>query len=82
MFSSVVLIVLAGSLFGVLHTTLAALRVKHRARGRWGVQRVDRWYRLFYAAVAGITFLPVIMLVAPQDNDRTSNFLSFPVPPI
>ena len=42
MLSSVLLIGLAGLAFGVIHTSLAALRVKDRARRRWGGQRVDR----------------------------------------
>jgi protein-S-isoprenylcysteine O-methyltransferase Ste14 len=64
MIASILLILLAGCLFGALHTSLAALRVKNRARRRWGVRRVDRWYRLFFSAVAGVTFLPVLLLVA------------------
>jgi protein-S-isoprenylcysteine O-methyltransferase Ste14 len=63
MLSSVLLIGLSGLAFGALHTTLAALRVKNRARRRWDVQRVDRWYRLFFSSVAVMTFLPVLLLV-------------------
>jgi protein-S-isoprenylcysteine O-methyltransferase Ste14 len=63
MISSVALIILAGSVFGLLHTTLAALRVKNRARQRWGARQVDRWYRIFYSLAAGLTFLPVLILV-------------------
>jgi protein-S-isoprenylcysteine O-methyltransferase Ste14 len=60
---SVLSIFLAGSIFGILHTTLAALRVKDWARQRWGKRRVDSWYRLFYSSLAGATFLPVLLLI-------------------
>lgn len=62
MISSVLLIGLAGLAFGVIHTILAAVRVKSWARRRWGVQRVDQWYRLFFSLAGGVTFLPVLLL--------------------
>jgi protein-S-isoprenylcysteine O-methyltransferase Ste14 len=62
MFSSVLLITLAGLGFGLIHTALAAIRVKNWARRRWGAGRVDRWYRLFFSATAVVTFLPVLIL--------------------
>jgi protein-S-isoprenylcysteine O-methyltransferase Ste14 len=62
MLSSVALILIAGTVFGALHTFLAAIRVKNSARQRWRTQRVDRWYRLFFSIAAIITFLPVIVL--------------------
>lgn len=64
MFSSVLLIVLAGAAFGAIHTLLAALRVKNWARRRWGAARVDRWYRLFFSLASAATFLPVLVLPA------------------
>jgi len=62
MWSSVLIISLASLAFGVVHTTLAAIRVKNWARRRWGVQRVDRWYRLFFSLVSVLTFLPPLLL--------------------
>ena len=62
MLSSALLIVLAGMVFGAVHTTLAAIRVKNWARRRWGTRRVDRWYRLFFSIAAIVTFLPVLLL--------------------
>lgn len=62
MFSSVLFITLAGLGFGLIHTALAAIRVKNWARRRWGAARVDRWYRLFFSATAVVTFLPVLIL--------------------
>ena len=55
MLSSILLILLAGVIFGAIHTTLASLRVKNRARQRWGVRRVDRWYRLFFSLAGART---------------------------
>lgn len=62
MLSSILIISLAGLAFGGIHTALAAFQVKNWARSRWGTQRVDRWYRLFFALVSGVTFLPVLVL--------------------
>jgi protein-S-isoprenylcysteine O-methyltransferase Ste14 len=64
MLSSVVLILTAGAVFGIFHTTLAAKRTKQWARRRWGAQPVDRWYRLFFSLAAVMTFLPVLILTA------------------
>lgn len=68
MLSSILLILLAGVIFGAIHTTLASLRVKNWARRRWGVRRVDRWYRLFFSLVAVLTFLPILILVPALPN--------------
>jgi len=62
MLTSVLLIILAGLAFGLIHTALASMPVKNWARQRWGEARVDRWYRLFFSAAAGVTFLPVLVL--------------------
>jgi protein-S-isoprenylcysteine O-methyltransferase Ste14 len=62
MLSSILLIGLAGLAFGVVHTTLAAIRVKNWARGRWGAQPVDRWYRIYFSLVSVLTFVPVLLL--------------------
>jgi protein-S-isoprenylcysteine O-methyltransferase Ste14 len=64
MLSSILIILVAGLAFGIIHTTLAAIRVKHSAGRRWGTQRVNRWYRLFFTLAAIITFLPVLILPA------------------
>jgi len=62
MLSSILLITLAGAAFVALHTALASCRVKNWARRRWGAQRVDRWYRLFFSFAATVTFLPLLVL--------------------
>lgn len=62
MLSSIVLIGFAGLAFGVIHTTLASLRVKNWARRRWGARYADRWYRLFFSLASMVTFLPLLVL--------------------
>ena len=62
MLSSILLIGLAGLTFGVIHTILAAIRVKKWAQRRWGAQRVDRWYRLAFSLTSLVTFLPLLLL--------------------
>ena len=64
MLASILTIFFAGLAFGVIHTALAAIRVKHWARRRWGTGRVDPWYRLFFSLAAIVTFLPVLTLPA------------------
>jgi protein-S-isoprenylcysteine O-methyltransferase Ste14 len=63
MLRSALIILLAGTLYGAIHTTLAANRVKKRAQQRWGSSRVDRWYRLFFSLFATMTFAPLLLLV-------------------
>ncbi len=58
-----VLTVLAVALWGVIHSLLASPRTKERIRDKFGAS-VDRGYRLFYNAVAGITLLPVLLVPA------------------
>lgn len=54
--------------YALLHSWLAALAVKNWARGVFGPQ-VDRWYRLVYNIVAGVTLLPLLpMLVWLPDR--------------
>ncbi len=62
MFASVLFILLVGAAFGIIHTLLASCRVKNWARRRWGANRVDRWYRLFFSFAATATFLPLLVL--------------------
>lgn len=77
MLSSILIIGLSGLAFGVIHTTLAAIRVKHWSGHRWGTQRVDRWYRLFFSLAAIATFLPVLILPAVLPDRR---LYSIPTP--
>jgi len=62
-------IVLAVCLWGLVHSLLAGHKVKEWARQALG-ERLGRFYRLAYNAFAGVSFLPVlvIMFLVP---DRT-----------
>jgi protein-S-isoprenylcysteine O-methyltransferase Ste14 len=63
-------ILLATTLYGALHSVLAANRVKALVE-RWiGSCLYQRWYRLLFSLQAGLTFLPVLALVAALP-DRT-----------
>jgi protein-S-isoprenylcysteine O-methyltransferase Ste14 len=55
------LILLAVFLYGFFHSLLASLWVKARAR-HWLGLSTERWYRLAYNFVGGITILPVLAL--------------------
>ncbi len=52
MFTSVIIIIIAAALFGALHSILASHTVKAILE-KW----MGPWYRLFFNAVAGITFV-------------------------
>jgi protein-S-isoprenylcysteine O-methyltransferase Ste14 len=57
-------ILLACALYGVVHSLLAALWVKNRARRALGGAAYARFYRLFFSIMGGVTFLPILALVA------------------
>jgi protein-S-isoprenylcysteine O-methyltransferase Ste14 len=57
------LIILSVLLYGLVHSFLAALGTKARAR-EWFGPGADRWYRLFYNVFGVLSFLPVLALVA------------------
>ena len=74
--SGPVLTFLAVAVYGVLHSLLASNQVKqvfHRAFG----QTSDRFYRLFFNIVGGLTFLPVLA-VAALDPGQTLYQLTRP----
>lgn len=77
MYSSVFLILLAFSLYGVLHSFLAAQRVKLWARVAFGEVAFQRWYRLAFNAVGILTLLPILWLVATLP-DRLLYVIPFP----
>lgn len=60
---SALLIWLAVGLYGLLHSFLASLWTKERAR-EWLGPAADRWYRLVFNIVGAITLLPVLALPA------------------
>lgn len=55
-------ILLAGGLYGVLHSMLAANRVKSWVEQVFGPAILTRYYRLFFVIQAGLTLLPVLAL--------------------
>jgi protein-S-isoprenylcysteine O-methyltransferase Ste14 len=57
------LVVLGVVLYGALHSFLASNAVKDAARSMLG-SRADRYYRLVYNFLGGLTFLPVLALLA------------------
>jgi protein-S-isoprenylcysteine O-methyltransferase Ste14 len=56
------LTLIAVAAYGILHSLLAAMRVK-RAAGRLST-RLGRSYRLLFNLIAGLTYLPVLAVVA------------------
>lgn len=70
------LVLLAVLAYGGVHSLLASLWVKARAR-RWFGVLADRTYRLVYNAIAVISFLPVLALVGLLP-DHTLYSISFP----
>lgn len=57
-------ILLSIGLYGALHSILASNRVKQRAAARFGQDVYQRYYRLFFSAAGGLTFLPVLALTS------------------
>jgi protein-S-isoprenylcysteine O-methyltransferase Ste14 len=53
----------AVALWGALHSTLASPPLKAFVHDRLG-PRADRWYRVMYNISAGLTFLPVLAVLA------------------
>ena len=49
-------------LYGLFHSWTASLGVKRWVRGQFG-RGADRWYRLVYNLIAGVTFLPIFALL-------------------
>jgi len=58
-----VLTTITVGLYGVLHSLLAAPRVKAAANHAFGLT-ATRYYRIVYNILGGLTFLPVLVIVA------------------
>ena len=73
--ASIFLVFLAVAIYSLVHSGLASLAVKARAR-RWFGPTADRWYRLAYNLLAAVTFLPVLALlgVLPDQHLYTIPF--------
>ena len=61
--SAALLTLLAVTLYGGLHSLLASTRAKALAE-RLAGQTANRWYRLTYNLIGGLTFLPVLAVPA------------------
>jgi len=61
--SGPVLTFIAVAVYGALHSLLASNSVKQLSRRAFG-QTSDRFYRLFFNIVGGLTFLPVLAIAA------------------
>jgi protein-S-isoprenylcysteine O-methyltransferase Ste14 len=57
-------ILLAVALYGLLHSILAANQTKEWAAARLGKDAYQRYYRLFFSIMGGLTFLPALALAA------------------
>jgi protein-S-isoprenylcysteine O-methyltransferase Ste14 len=63
MLMSVVIIVASAALYAAVHSWLASQRMKDWTRRTLG-PTTDRWYRLAYNLVGGVTFLPLLVMLA------------------
>ena len=64
---SVVLLVVQSALWATLHSLLASRPVKQKVRERFGPQ-TDRWYRLAYVDITGLTLWPIVPLLLHLPN--------------
>jgi protein-S-isoprenylcysteine O-methyltransferase Ste14 len=76
MLVSVVIIIGSAALYAALHSWLASRRMKDWTRRTLG-PTTDRWYRLVYNLVGGVTFLPLLVMLALLP-DRVLYTLSSP----
>jgi hypothetical protein len=63
MLVSVVIIIGSAALYAAVHSWLASQRMKDWTRRTLGAT-TDRWYRLAYNVVGGVTFLPLLVMLA------------------
>ncbi len=63
------IILLSVLVYGFVHSLLATLAAKARAR-QWFGPGADRWYRLAYNAFGILTFLPILALTATYPGER------------
>ena len=63
------MILLSVLVYGFVHSLLATLAAKARAR-QWFGPGADRWYRLAYNTFGILTFLPILALTATLPGER------------
>jgi len=76
MIVNVLLLIIGFSIWAGLHSLTAGFGAKDWARRRFG-PAADRWYRLAYHVFAGLSFLPLLVLLAALP-DRTLYALPYP----
>jgi protein-S-isoprenylcysteine O-methyltransferase Ste14 len=62
MLVSVMIIIVSAALYAAVHSWLASQRMKDWTRRTLG-PATDRWYRLAYNVVGGVTFLPLLVML-------------------
>ncbi len=67
--TSSLIIIVATILYAAVHSLTATLGSKARAR-LWLGTAADRWYRLVYNVFAGISFIPILWLMAVLPDQR------------
>ena len=70
------IILLVILIYGLVHSLMASLQLKALAR-RWLGPSTGRWYRLVYNVIAGLSLLPILMLVGLLP-DRQLYRITFP----
>jgi protein-S-isoprenylcysteine O-methyltransferase Ste14 len=56
-------ILIAMALYGLQHSFLASLGFKNRLKDRLGAGFMDRYYRLVFNVLGGVTLVPVLLIV-------------------
>ena len=62
MIASPVIIIVSAALYAAVHSWLASQRMKDWTRQTFG-PTTDRWYRLAYNLVGGVTFIPLLVML-------------------
>lgn len=55
--------------YSIIHSVLASRSIKHAIRDRIGERAYHGFYRLFYNAIAGITIVPILLLIVFRPGD-------------
>lgn len=62
MIASVVILIVSAALYAAVHSWLASQRMKDWTRQTFG-PTTDKWYRLAYNLVGGVTFIPLLVML-------------------
>ena len=67
--SPVLVVIVAMLIYGFIHSQLASQEAKTLFQKQFGERAYHGFYRLFFSAFAGITFLPIAYLIVFQEGD-------------